>query len=124
LRTIRRSWNSCPSPSYLWLRREAGPLNAVLRARIQVRGFDAMCRMVEAGLGIGMVPLRAARGFAKSMAIQPVALREPWARRRFCVIYRAGEALAHTERSFVDFVEREWMRTRSPSRGQTRVSAA
>ena len=41
------------SPIYAALRREAAKLNRQLRARIQVRGFDALCRMVEAGLGVG-----------------------------------------------------------------------
>lgn len=108
------------SPLYLWLRREAGRLNCVLKGRIQVRGFDALCRMVEAGLGIGVMPRRAAEGFAKSMRIALVELREPWVRRRFCVVYRSATELAPIERSFLSFIEGKWSRRARPSQRRTR----
>lgn len=100
------------SSLYLWFRREAGRLNRALRARIQVRGFDAMCRMVEAGLGIGIAPRGATQGFTKSMAIRLIKLDEPWAYRRFSVVYRSAEELAPVERGFVSFIEDEWPRSR------------
>lgn len=94
------------SPLYLWLTREAARLNSLLKGRIQVRGLDAVCRMVEAGLGIGVVPRRAAESFGKSMSIVLVGLREPWARRQFCIVYRNAEELAPVERRFLGFAER------------------
>jgi len=104
------------SPLYIWLRREASRLNATLKGRIQVRGFDAMCRMVAAGLGIGVVPRRAAAGFAKSMRIVQVDLLEPWVNRKFCIVYRNAGELAPVESEFLAFVEAEWSR-----RSQTRL---
>jgi len=98
------------SPLYLSLAREAGRLGALLKGRIRVRELDAACRMVEAGLGIGVVPRRAAQTFAKAMRIKLVALREPWVRRQFCIVYRSTEELAPVERKFVSFAEREWTR--------------
>ncbi|HYC47260.1 MAG TPA: LysR family transcriptional regulator [Burkholderiales bacterium] len=95
------------SPLYLWLAREAARHNALLKGRIQVRGLDAVCRMVEAGLGIGVVPRRAAESYAKSMAITFVRLREPWARRQFCIVYRSPGELPPIERSFVEFAQRK-----------------
>jgi len=106
------------SPLYVWLRREAARLNSPLKGRIQVRGFDAMCRMVEAGLGIGVVPRRAGEGYAKSMRIALVDLREPWVHRKFCVVYRNAAELAPIERSFLSFIEGEW--SRRARRGQRR----
>jgi DNA-binding transcriptional LysR family regulator len=94
------------SPLYLWLAREATRLNSLLKGRIQVRGLDAVCRMVEAGLGIGVVPRRAAESFARSMAISLVRLREPWARRQFCIVCRDAAELAPIERSFLAFAQR------------------
>ena len=35
------------------------PAHQPLRLRIQVRSFDAMCEMIAAGLGIGVLPLGA-----------------------------------------------------------------
>lgn len=98
------------SPLYLWLTREAGRLGSLLKGRIQVRGLDAVCRMVEAGLGIGVVPRRAAESFAKSMRIALVNLREPWVRREFCIVYRSADELAPVERKFLSFAEQEWAR--------------
>jgi DNA-binding transcriptional LysR family regulator len=93
------------SPLYIWLTREAARLNTLLKGRIQVRGLDAVCRMVEAGLGIGVVPRRAAESFSKAMGIALVGLREPWARRRFCIVYRNADELAPVERKFLAFAE-------------------
>jgi DNA-binding transcriptional LysR family regulator len=107
------------SPLFVWFRREAGRLNRVLRARIQVRGFDALCRMVEAGLGIGIAPRGATQGLTKSMNIVLVRLNEPWAHRRFSVVYRSAEELATVERSFVSFIEEEWQRSRPQHRRRT-----
>lgn len=106
------------SPLYLWLTREAARLSSVLKGRIQVRGLDAVCRMVEAGLGIGVVPRRAAESFARSMRIVPVNLREPWVRREFCIVYRSADELAPVERNFLSFAEQEWSRRASLKRGR------
>jgi DNA-binding transcriptional LysR family regulator len=96
------------SPLYLSLTREAAKLDGLLRGRIQVRGLDAVCRMVEAGLGIGVVPRRAAESFAKSMALAIVGLKELWAKRRFCVVYRNSDELAAVERTFLAVAAHEW----------------
>jgi DNA-binding transcriptional LysR family regulator len=45
-----------------------------LNLRIQVRGFDAMCRMVEADVGIGILPQSAARRHSQSMQLALVEL--------------------------------------------------
>lgn len=91
----------------LWLSREASRLNTVLKGRVQVRGFDAVCRMVASGLGIGIVPRRPAEDFAKSKRIAIVELREPWVRRRYSVVYRNASELARVERTFISFIEDE-----------------
>ena len=41
------------------LARAARDAGLPLRLRIQVRSFDAMCEMIAAGLGIGVLPLGA-----------------------------------------------------------------
>jgi DNA-binding transcriptional LysR family regulator len=56
--------------------------------RIRVGGFDAVCRMVEAGVGIGIVPEAAARRCARTTAIGTVRLAEPWAERRLVICTR------------------------------------
>lgn len=93
------------SPIYQWLQREASRLDRTLRTRIQVRSFDALCRMVESGLGIGVVPRLTALGFQPAMAISLAELREPWAHRNLVLVHRGLAELAPIERRFVVFCE-------------------
>jgi len=66
--------------------------NVVLRLRVQLRSFDAVCRLVECGVGIGIVPDSTARRVARTMAIAIVALTDPWAVRELTIcIRRLGE---------------------------------
>jgi molybdate transport repressor ModE-like protein len=57
-----------------------------LRLRVQLRSFDAVCLMVEAGVGIGIVPETTARRAGRTMAIAEIPLRDDWALRdlRLC----------------------------------------
>ena len=57
-----------------------------LNLRIQVRGFDAMCRMVEANVGIGILPQSAAARHSRSMQLALVELADPWAVRQRSVL--------------------------------------
>lgn len=69
--------------------------------RVKVRSFEAMCRMVEGGVGIGVVPESAARRHAQTMRIAMVPLAEPWATRDRCVVHRAGSPLTRSARALV-----------------------
>lgn len=53
-----------------------------LQLRIQVRSFDAVCRMVQSGLGVGLLPFQAANALGKAMGLVVRPLPEPWAERR------------------------------------------
>ena len=57
--------------------------------RVQVRSFEAVCRAVEARLGIGVLPLAAARSFVPSMDLRLLPLTDEWASRRMLVCVRA-----------------------------------
>lgn len=70
--------------------------------RVKVRSFEAMCRMVEGGVGIGVVPESAARRHAQTMRIALVALAEDWAIRDRCVVHRKGAALTRPARALID----------------------
>ena len=73
-----------------------------LRLRVQVKSFDIVARLIQAGLGIGVLPEAAARTFAGSMGLRLVALADPWARRRMFVAVREYEALSAATRQLVD----------------------
>ncbi len=60
--------------------------------RVQVRSFEAVCRAVEARLGIGVLPLAAARSFVPSMDLRLLPLSDEWALRRMLVCVRTEPA--------------------------------
>jgi len=76
-----------------------------LRVPIEVHSFDAMCRMVAVGLGIGVLPRAAAAPHAKSMRLRLVRIDEPWAERRMLLGVRDRDHLAAPARSLVDLIE-------------------
>lgn len=60
--------------------------------RVQVRSFEAVCRAVEARLGIGVLPLAAARSFAAAMNLRLLPLTDPWAERGMLIVVRGEPA--------------------------------
>lgn len=80
---------------------QAEDLGAVLRVRIQVTSFEAVCRMVEAGLGVSVLPAGGlGRGWADhGLVMRPMA--DMWAQRSL-LIAAAEEARqqAHVERLY------------------------
>ncbi|MGE0798546.1 MAG: LysR family transcriptional regulator [Lautropia sp.] len=90
------------SPIYQLLSVEAGRTSDVLKGRVTVRGFYAMSRMVEAGLGMGVVPSRLATQLVQSMDLAVVRFRESWARMEFNLVFRGLDELAPVERAFVE----------------------
>ena len=75
-----------------------------LQLRIQVRGFEAMCRMVEARVGIGILPQSAALRHSRTMKLALVELTEPWAVRERSVVVQSLEGLPQYARALVDVI--------------------
>ncbi len=73
-----------------------------IRLRVQLRSFDAVCRMVEAGVGVGIVPQTTAERAARTMAIRIVPLTDPWTLRDLTICVRDLDALAPTARQLVE----------------------
>jgi DNA-binding transcriptional LysR family regulator len=70
-----------------FLSQAASALRKSLKLRIQVSNFEALGRMVEANVGIGIMPKSAACRHEKNMGIRIVQLSNDWARRdlKICV---------------------------------------
>jgi DNA-binding transcriptional LysR family regulator len=68
-------------------------LGKPLKLRIQLSSFDAMCRMIGAGVGIGIVPESAARRNLDAMGLALVELTDSWRVRERYVLVRDREKL-------------------------------
>jgi DNA-binding transcriptional LysR family regulator len=86
----------------LQLMRAASDLGRSWICRMQVTSYDALCCMIEAGLGIGILPRQLATSYAKALRIVPVALNEPWASRAFSICCRPYRELSPAARLLLD----------------------
>ena len=84
------------------MRERAQALGRTLNVRVQVRGFDAIAQLVEAGLGVAVLPKGVAQRFARIFAVQPLALNEDWARRPYLLAVRTQEVLPAVVQRFVE----------------------
>src|SRR5215213_3950009 len=75
-----------------------------LRLRVQLRSFDAVCRLVECNVGTGIVPETTARRVARTMAIKAVALTDAWAARELTICIRRLRELPPYARQLVEHI--------------------
>lgn len=81
---------------------KANRIGRPLKLRVQLRSFDAVCRLVERNVGVGIVPETTVRWAAKAMAIQAIALTDVWALRELTICVRDFDALPPYARQLVD----------------------
>src|SRR3984885_9275762 len=85
-----------------FLAAKAGRIGRPLRLRVQLRSFDAVCRLVECKVGIGIVPETNAHRVAKTMAIAVVPLTDAWAVRELTICIRGMDDLPLFARQLVE----------------------
>lgn len=71
----------------------ARALGRHLSFRIQVSSFESICLLVEAGVGIGVIPRSSALRHARTMKLSIVSLLDEWARRETRIVTRAHSPL-------------------------------
>lgn len=81
---------------------KAARLGVPLRLRVQLRSFDAVCRMVEAGVGVGVVPQTTAARAARTMNLAVIDLADDWALRELTIVVRAAADLRPYARELVE----------------------
>ena len=81
------------SAIHTFMMNHAARLGGRLDVRIQVRSFNAVCRMVAAGVGIGMVP-RSAVSSGMAERIVTVEITDDWAPRDLQLCVRSLAALS------------------------------
>lgn len=77
-----------------------------LRLRVHVPGFDAVCRMVQAGMGVGLMPDRAFEVLSEGMKLRAIQLRDNWANRELTLVARDNAGLSAISRLMLDHLRR------------------
>ena len=85
---------------------EAEALGRVLKNRVQVRSFDAICQMVAAGMGVALLPDAAVEPLLRALKLRRIALDEPWATRSLLIGVRDLDGLQRHVRRFLDHLVR------------------
>jgi DNA-binding transcriptional LysR family regulator len=85
-----------------FLAEKASRVGRAIRLRVQLRSFDAICRLVECDVGVGIVPETTVKRIRRTMAIEAVRLADPWAMRDLHICVRDIAALPPYARQLVD----------------------
>lgn len=88
------------------MERLAAQAGQTLKSRIRVAGFDAVCHMAQAGLGIGIVPDYFVTARASSMHLAEIVLDETWANRLHKICVRDIGELSAAARLLVESLAR------------------
>ncbi len=72
-----------------------------LKLRVQLRSFDAVCRLVECDVGVGIVPATTAQRHTRMMAIRAIELSDSWAVRQLTICVRREADLPTHARALV-----------------------
>jgi DNA-binding transcriptional LysR family regulator len=84
----------------------AARLGARLRFRARMNNFDAIGQMVAAGIGVAVMPEVAAKRCARSMKINVIRIRDPWANRRLAICARSFKALPRPAQQLVEHLRK------------------
>ena len=84
----------------------ANDLGRSLKIRMEVSSYDALCLMVQAGLGIGIMPAGSAEVY-KMDGAKVINLDETWTSRELSVCVRSRDALSVAARLFLEHLLEE-----------------
>jgi len=77
-----------------------------LRTRMRVHSFDAMCRMIEQGIGVGILPESAIAPQLAAMRIRKAAIAADWIERRHVLGVRSLATLPVAAQTLVQHLTR------------------
>lgn len=72
--------------------------------RVHVGSFEAVCRMVEAGAGIAVVPKACAARYSRPQALHVLQLKDAWAQRDRLLCRQRGRDLPRFAEEFIEHV--------------------
>lgn len=92
------------SAIHAFLIQAADKLGYPFRFRVEVGSFEAVCRMIEAGVGIGVVPELVAKRYAQRLNIKIVRLSDEWSERKLQICVRNLHQLPSFARDLVNML--------------------
>jgi DNA-binding transcriptional LysR family regulator len=90
------------SAIHTFLHQHAAALHLQMRVRVQVASYDAVCRMVESGVGVAVVPITVLQRLELHKRVGMCELVDFWALREFHVVARDFQALPRYSQDFVE----------------------
>lgn len=84
------------------MRQAAAASGRQVKLRIQVTSLDALCRMIQNGLGIGVMPRGAYELMRGVEGLTLIGLSDPWVQRNLGLVARDFEALPITAKQLVE----------------------
>ena len=91
--------------------RQAATLGVRMNVRARLNDFTAICRLVEAGVGIAVIPEASAARCRRSMKIKVLRLKDAWALRKLVICARDFKALPAPARRLVDHLRSQSEKT-------------
>ncbi len=79
---------SASSALQSYLDSKALELGRDLKGRIAVNNLSTLCRMVEAGVGVGVAPYSLVASLRRTLAIALTPIQETWSRRRIGIFWK------------------------------------
>ncbi|KAA0020567.1 LysR family transcriptional regulator [Salinicola corii] len=92
------------STLFHYLERKALELGKPLPVRIQVFGFESACRMIEAGVGVGILPESCALRYRDHMRLSVRHLSDAWAYRERSILIRDDHILPGFGQELLDII--------------------
>ncbi len=89
--------------------RQVAALGRPMSMRVRVDGFDVVCRLAQAGLGIGIVSESSAAAWAPQLGLAVLPIAEEWAQREHRICAGRPDDLSPAARLLLDHIVRSMM---------------
>lgn len=96
------------------MEKSASEADSVLRQRIRVATVHSLCRLVEQGMGIGVIPQETANSLADPKLSRIVRLTDAWSKQTLWIYARRFNELGESPRLFMSHILTESVTNPSP----------
>lgn len=73
--------------------------------RIQLYSFESICQMIDAGVGIGIIPESAAKRYMATTSTRQIPINEPWVVRERNIVVRDPEMLPESAKILLNAIK-------------------